>query len=158
MARLSMEMRIERIKILAQIDKLNKDRCPKCATTLNATKPCCPANIEGQRLGEELLKLRSTKATKNEVESYDYQYQLWKPVAIANGISSSTYGRRIRDMKMSFEDAATKPLFQPMEIPEDILNIAIANGLKKRDVVYRLKNGWTIHDAANTPSRYKTQN
>ena len=63
-----LEMRRKRLEILSEIDRLEKDRCDFCideALSKNNNKSnCdCPASVEVLKLGNQLLKLVSSRKT-----------------------------------------------------------------------------------------------
>lgn len=104
------DLQIKRIQILAEIDRLNKQRCDRCEGYNYIGKGCCLANDKIRALGKELLALRSPGAKAIEENDYKSQYRKWVEVAVANGISRAAFNTRVRVRKMPFEQAATQPL------------------------------------------------
>ena len=61
------DIKQKRIEILAEITKLNKDRCDRCSGSTFPTRPCCDASVQVRELGKQLLTLvKERKACAGE--------------------------------------------------------------------------------------------
>lgn len=157
MARLSTGMRIERIKILAETDRLEKERCEKCKSSNPVPKACCPANIRILELGDELLRLTRPKPLDKSSPLYRQQFTKWLKIAEENGLPYTTFSSRV-NKGVPFEKAATTPINQRKKkvekpkkhrnkLTEEQINIVEANGLDRRQVYWRIRQGWTVENA-----------
>ena len=155
MARLSMEMRIERIKILAQIDKLEKERCDRCNGAMYKPGTCCEANSQVVALGKVLDVLVNPRVEHKE--NHDWaEYMYWEEVAVQNGISKELYRKRVMVNMSDYERAAKLPELNERKsrYTDRHKEIARANGIGWGMVRQRVGRGWTIADAISRPKGY----
>ena len=155
------DLQIKRIQILAEIDRLNKDRCDRCSTPNLSLMECCSANERILELGNELLRLTKPKPLDKNSPLYRQQFTKWLKVAQENGLPYTTYSGRV-NRGMSFKEAATtprgeakikdakKPGKKPKKLTEEQIKTIEANGLDRRQVYWRIRNGWTVEDAIST--------
>lgn len=152
------DLQIKRIKILAEIDRLNKDRCDRCAGYRYTIKKCCTINVQIQALGMELLRLTKPKPLDKNSPLYRQEFKKWQNVAKENGIKPTTFAGRV-NKGVPLEKAATvKPGESIFDEPrkqrtlsEEQKQIARENGLKLNTVYHRLSTGWSEYEAVSTP-------
>lgn len=92
----------------------------------------------------------------------------WVEIAKENGICYSTFKYRVNILGWSVEVAATKKLQNKKEqakkaheasrkYPKEFLELAIKNGISIRTFHTRVKNNWSLEDAANKPIMTPTE-
>jgi len=96
-------------------------------------------------------------------------YGGWTKIAEQNGISSATFRNRVNKHGYSWERAATQPLKdnksdiwlvieKHRKYPKHYIELAKSNGVCYGTFQNRVKDGWSLEVAANTPVHTEFRN
>lgn len=92
-------LREKRREIVAEINRNNFKRCPKCRLQQKDNDfvyDCCDAAKKIRRLGDELLQLKSNQIVdETEPKKQLLNHLKWRKIAEENGIPYSTYRNRV---------------------------------------------------------------